>query len=76
LDYRYRQDNGRFARVDGGIKTWELAQCLSEDFPDEASPLRCNVEFFIKIRNKVERRSSLLRSLARPRPISSTMRRR
>jgi hypothetical protein len=57
VDYRYRQeDNRRFVRVDGEIKTWELARCLREAFPDETGPVRCNVEFFIKIRNKVEHR--------------------
>ena len=33
VDFRYRKENGRFERVDGEIKTWELvrwpAGCLS-----------------------------------------------
>jgi len=64
VDYRYRQENGRFVRVDGEIKTWELARCLREVFPDEASAVRCNVEFFIKIRNKIEHRYEALLATA------------
>lgn len=56
IDYRYRQSNRRFVRVDGEIKTWELARCVREAFPDEWNSVRCNIEFFIKIRNKIEHR--------------------
>ena len=56
IDYRYRAENGRFVRVDGEIRTWELARCVREAFPDDASPVRCNLEFFIKVRNKIEHR--------------------
>jgi hypothetical protein len=53
----YRESNGRrFARVDGEIKTWELERCLREAFPSDKDPVRANVEFFVKIRNKVEHR--------------------
>jgi hypothetical protein len=56
-DYRYRQADGRrFVRVDGEVKTWELARCLRQAFPSETNPVRCNVEFFIKARNKIEHR--------------------
>ncbi|MGZ6693311.1 MAG: DUF3644 domain-containing protein [Solirubrobacteraceae bacterium] len=51
-DYRYREDNGHFERVDGEIKTWDLARCLREAFPSQPSAVRANVEFFVKIRNK------------------------
>jgi Protein of unknown function (DUF3644) len=56
IDCRYRLPNGRFERIDGDIKTWELARCLREAFPDAGSPVRHNVEFFIKLRNKIEHR--------------------
>lgn len=56
VDYRYRKDNGRFFRVDGEVKTWELARCLRQAFPGERSAVRANVEFFVKIRNKIEHR--------------------
>jgi hypothetical protein len=64
VDYRYRQANGWFVRVDGEIKTWELARCLREAFPDEASPVRANVEFFIQVRNKIEHRYEQLLATA------------
>jgi hypothetical protein len=56
VDFRYRNTNGRFQRVDGEIKTWELASCLRVAYPDEHSVVRCNVEFFIRLRNKIEHR--------------------
>lgn len=63
VDYRYRKENGQFVRTDGEIKTWELARCLREVFP-EASAVRANVEFFIKIRNKIEHRYEQLLATA------------
>jgi hypothetical protein len=56
MDYRYRHDNRHFVRVDGEVKTWELARCVQEEFADENDPVRRNIEFFIKLRNMVEHR--------------------
>lgn len=56
VDYRYRQPNGHFVRVDDEIKTWELQKCLRQAYPSDTDPVRCNVEFFIRIRNKIEHR--------------------
>jgi hypothetical protein len=65
VDFRYRESDGRlFVRVDGEVKTWELSRCLRETFPDDKSPVRANVEFFIKIRNKVEHRYEKLLATA------------
>lgn len=64
VDFRYRKPNGHFERVNGDIKTWELARCLREELPDESSPVRRNVEFFIKLRNKIEHRYAALLSTA------------
>lgn len=79
LDYRYRQADGRrFERVDGEIKTWELARCVREAFLDQTNPVRCNVEFFIKVRNKSSAAMKPCwhpRSPARRRRMSSTTRR-
>jgi hypothetical protein len=48
----------RFLRVDNDFKYWELKQCLIEYFKtDTNNPIRKNLEFFIKIRNKVEHKS-------------------
>lgn len=57
VDFRYRQPDGRtFERIDGEIKTWELAHCVRHQFPDDNNPARQNVEFFIKLRNRIEHR--------------------
>lgn len=56
VDYRYWVDKRRLERMDGEPKTWELARSLSEALPDKDDPVRRNVEFFIKIRNKIEHR--------------------
>lgn len=56
VDYRYRQSDGRrLIRVDGEPKTWELARCVREAFADD-DPARRNIEFFIRLRNRIEHR--------------------
>ncbi len=53
-----RKPNGRFERVDGDLKYWELDQCLREYFgADTGNPVRKNLEFFIPLRNRIEHRS-------------------
>lgn len=64
VDYRYRKPNGRFERVDDEIKTWELAKCVRAEYPDERSPVRANIEFFIQLRNKIEHRYEKLLAIA------------
>ena len=56
IDFRYWLNGRRLERVDGEPKTWSLARCLREEFPDENNPVRRNVEFFIKLRDKIEHR--------------------
>ncbi|MEO7819488.1 MAG: DUF3644 domain-containing protein [Actinomycetota bacterium] len=56
VSYYYRQDNGRFQRVDGERKAWELARCMREYLPGQTNALSKNVEFFIGLRNKIEHR--------------------
>lgn len=55
-DFRYRLANGRFERVDGEPKTWDLARCVKERWPDERDPVRSNLHFTILLRNKIEHR--------------------
>jgi hypothetical protein len=43
-------------RVDGDFKTWELARCIKQIFPNQEHPVRRNIEFFIGFRNKIEHR--------------------
>lgn len=56
IDFRYKKSNGRLERVDGDVKTWDLARCVVAAIPDNNDPVRCNVEFFIRLRNKIEHR--------------------
>jgi hypothetical protein len=40
--------------VDGEYRRWELTECLTQHFADANPPVRKNLEFFIKIRNRIE----------------------
>jgi len=51
--YFYKEKNGRFKMVDGEKKSWELKTCISR-YPDLTEAVRVNLEFFIKLRNKIE----------------------
>jgi hypothetical protein len=55
IDYHYRLANGRFEKVDGEPKTWDLQRCVSERWPT-AGPVRSNLELTIALRNKIEHR--------------------
>lgn len=53
----YKGANGRFIKVDGDFKHWELAECAKQFWGvDTANPIRKNLEFFIPLRNKIEHR--------------------
>lgn len=61
----YREDNGRYQRIDDDYKHWELDECLRQYFTtDTGNPVRKNLEFFRLLRNKIEHRS--LRELDAP----------
>ena len=50
-----RMENGRFNRVDGEPKRWDLKDCLQNYYGnDTGNPVRKNLEFFIPLRNKIE----------------------
>ena len=54
----YRKESGRFVKVEGDYKYWELDECLNQYFKtDTGNPVRKNLEFFIPLRNKIEHRS-------------------
>ncbi|MCK4982091.1 MAG: DUF3644 domain-containing protein [Victivallaceae bacterium] len=53
--YYYKDNNGRFSRVDGERKAWELKTCIKE-FTDLSEPIKANLNLFIKLRNKIEHR--------------------
>jgi hypothetical protein len=59
--YYYRLNNGRYIKVDGERKSWELKTCIAEYNRLSASdPLSqsalANLQFFIGFRNKIEHR--------------------
>jgi hypothetical protein len=59
VDYRHWDRSGgrrRLVHEDGRPKVWELRRCVRELIPADDDPVRCNVEFFIPIRNVVEHR--------------------
>ncbi len=59
VDFRVRQSKrkDRFEMVDGEHKTWDLASSVKERWKDAPNdPVRMNLEFFIKLRNRIEHR--------------------
>ncbi len=53
--YYYKGKNGRYILVDGERKAWELSECIKK-YQKLTEPIKKNIEFFIKLRNKVEHR--------------------
>ena len=56
VNYFYREENGRYKRIDGDKKAWELLECIKQVF-DQTDPVRRNIELFIRLRNKIEHRN-------------------
>jgi hypothetical protein len=53
-----RKSNGRFDRIDGDYKYWQLSDCLQQYYGnDTGNPARKNLEFFIPLRDRIEHRS-------------------
>jgi hypothetical protein len=53
--YYYKGKNGRYTLADGERKAWELTECIKK-YNGLTEPIKKNIEFFIKLRNKVEHR--------------------
>jgi len=56
VNYFYKENNGRYKRIDGDKKAWELLACVKQIFA-QADPVRRNIELFIRLRNKIEHRN-------------------
>ncbi len=57
VKYFYKEKNKRrYRRVDGEKKAWELKDCIRNYYKNENPPEEKNLEFFIKLRNKIEHR--------------------
>lgn len=54
--YFYKEKNGRFKIVDGERKAWELKTCIVK-YGQLSDPVKTNLDFFIKLRNKIEHRT-------------------
>lgn len=52
----YKMRNGRYERVDGEPKHWDLSECLKQYYGGIHNPVRRNLEFLIGLRNKIEHR--------------------
>ena len=56
ISYYYKSENGhRYVKTDGERRAWDLSRCLKEAF-DGQSPVRSNLELFVKLRNRIEHR--------------------
>ena len=59
--YFYKDKNGRYKRIDGERKAWELSECIKHYNSNNppyyiTDAMRYNLTFFINIRNKIEHR--------------------
>lgn len=53
----YKSKNGRYQKIDGDFRHWELGECAKQLWGnDTENPVRKNLEFFIPLRNKIEHR--------------------
>lgn len=57
------KDTGAPIIIDGDEKAWELGECMKRHFGsisgltrEDSTPVQANLEFFIKLRNKIEHR--------------------
>jgi hypothetical protein len=53
----HKGENGRYIKIDGDYKAWELSYCLDEHFGGANSAVRENLRFMVGLRNKIEHRS-------------------
>jgi Protein of unknown function (DUF3644) len=55
--YYRKSKSRRYEKIEGDYKRWELGECLQQYYKDQNPPVRKNLEFCIKLRNKIEHRS-------------------
>lgn len=55
--YRKKSNRRHFEILDGDRKAWELSQCAANFWGPQNPAVRTNIEFFVKLRNKIEHRS-------------------
>lgn len=52
----YKRKNGRYEKIDGEPKHWDLSTCLVQYFGQDHPAERKNLEFLLGLRNKIEHR--------------------
>jgi len=52
----YKSKNGRYEKIDGDPKHWDVTRCMKEYFGSTKTPIKKNLEFLIALRNKIEHR--------------------
>ncbi len=56
--YYRKRNSSRFEKIEGDYRHWELDECLRQYYGDDTqNPVRLNLEFFRRLRNKIEHRS-------------------
>ncbi len=63
IDFRYRDEQGRLDRVDGAVRTWDLARCVEEEWPPD-HPIRRNLELSLALHHRIEHRAAGLEAIA------------
>ncbi len=58
IPYFYKDDQGVARTADGEKKAWELKTCIREFYGPANPPVRQNLDFMIRLRNKIEHRFS------------------
>jgi len=53
--YYYKKKSGRYETIDGEKKAWDIGKCIKE-YRELNTPVERNLQFFIKLRNKIEHR--------------------
>jgi len=54
--YRSDTSSKRYKKIDGEPKCWELDECIKQLKPPLTEAVKKNLQFFIKLRNKIEHR--------------------
>lgn len=55
--YRSKKNKRHFEKRDGDRRAWELKEAASQFWKGNNPPERANLEFFVRLRNKIEHRS-------------------
>lgn len=56
VKYFYKKDKIHYEKTDGEWKAWELGECIKNFYTNLNTDIVKNLEFFIKLRNKIEHR--------------------